>query len=238
MLSNAFLATVDLPVESDDLWSLQEVNLIEGHIRAAKLEDAIEKAKLPWASKQQDLLGQLLVAVRRSRSDLSRQNKLAEAAKSAADAEAKKKEEEKRSAEEKSEKLEAMKVLEKTSHEAFLNIDWGKLSNAQPMQVVSNDKEVQDMSKHSMLAEPFIVSSCSLLDTVMSEEAKVRKTLAAWTSAFAKQQDTVLQDNTQAPFVEAHGSQDLQPLWDLLLFPFALVKAPHIIVTLIFVVIR
>ena len=119
-----------------------------------------------------------------------------------------------------------MKVLEKTSREAFFNIDWDKLSNAQPMQVVSNDKEAREMSTHSMLAEPFIVSICSLLDTVMSEEAKVRNTLAAWTSAFAKQQDTELHDNTQAPFVEAHGSQDLQPLWDILPFPDALVKAP------------
>ena len=64
---------MDLPMESDDLWSLQDVNLIEGHIGAAKSEGAVEKAKLPWASKQQDLLGQLLVAVSRSRSDLSRQ---------------------------------------------------------------------------------------------------------------------------------------------------------------------
>ena len=31
-----FLARMDLPMESDDLWSLQEVNLIEGHIEAAK----------------------------------------------------------------------------------------------------------------------------------------------------------------------------------------------------------
>ena len=226
----AFLSTIELPMESDDLMSLQEINLIQDAIRAAKSEEAIEKAKSPWVSKQSDLLGQLVVAVSRARSDLARQNKLTESAISAAEAENKKKDEEQRLAEEQSAKLAAMKVLEKTNHETFFNIEWEKLSSAKPMPIATQDQDVQKFSKGSMLAEPFVVASCSFLDLVNAPESKVKKTLALWTAAFPKDKDTILHDNTQAPFLESHGSGEVQPLWDLLLSPEALVPAQHIIV--------
>ena len=142
------LSSIDLAMESCELKSLAEVNLFENSIRQAQSEAGIEAAKMLWTSKQADLFGQLCTAVQRSRSDLTKQNKLALAAIAAVEAEDKHKMEDKRLEEERRAKLYAETILDKHSYDAFFDTAWSKLGKSQTMGVSSTDHQLKHVGRY------------------------------------------------------------------------------------------
>ena len=114
-----WLHSLDIPMESKDMTSLAEIELIAEHIKLATSEAEIEHAKQAWFGGQSDLCQQLYSALQKSKQEFAKQNRMAQAALDATDAAEKKKQEEQRKEEEKQAHFQAIKALEKKTQEGL-----------------------------------------------------------------------------------------------------------------------
>ena len=221
-----WLDSLDIPMESKAMLSLNEIELISDRIKDATSEAEIEAAKQPWLGGQSDLYQQLYSALQKSKQDLSKHNRLAQTALTTADAAEKKKQEEQRKEEEHKAHFNAIKVLEKKTQECLLQLEWGQQGVAKDLPHFDNYSKLSEFLKTTKLDEPFVASADVMgLNVLKDQEAKVVQVHNLWKAQFPTNKEAILHDNTQAPLYEQHGGAALQAVWDSMLPASALVSA-------------